>query len=485
MLLAVLISCNEVNKDTNANIDTDSQIIDTGSDKSTDTSTDTDITGDNQGEIKKITDFPQLADMQTEANKIEIYYKPAKQAYKQIIEDEGQIKEIMSLLFEGEFEDVGQYPPPGGYTRLTVTQGDKEFVITDCMEYENSIYQMRNGRLDNKIREIVFTYADLFENVTTVNSFEKTHQKSNYYYEPLILGTYLGDNVPRSNSTGFYKDFDFGWYYQVIKSYEELTTLVENPENVDEDVFSDCCILLISYYETTTSRYLIEGFKNLTYNKEEKKLSITADGFTNGNVGEAESVYNIYLAIPKTDSVYNQLIELDYGILDFNINEYSGYESYTYKADSEALTAGTVCVFDNLSGLEKYLNELDIEMKAPFKYYTEYETDYFFVVAYTNKCSFCSKYIGYKNLFTDGQSLYITLQKRDKHSGSCFGENMALNIICVNKYENGQESIYKELSQSPDIVVLVEEIATNHLTEYSLIEKSEYHRYNDGFFLEQ
>ncbi|MBQ4509253.1 MAG: hypothetical protein II984_00875 [Clostridia bacterium] len=62
---------------------------------------------------------------------------------------------------------------------------------------------------------------------------------------------------------------------------------------------------------------------------------------------------------------------------------------------------------------------------------------------------------------------------------------MALNIICVKKYENGQESIYKELSQSPDIVVLVEEIATNHLTEYSLIEKSEYHRYNDGFFLEQ
>lgn len=336
---------------------------------------------------------------------------------------------------------------------------------------------------------------DLMYLQPTINNFEIDSEKTTYYYEPLVLGAYTGDKVPSSDGNIRYAgpDFDFGWYYYVIKSYDELQGIVKSPENVDPSIFDTCYILLASYYDRTTSKYQVMGFRDLTFNDESKELEITADGVYSEIVGEAEWVYNLYFAIPSSSAIYKRLTDFTYGELSFKFNKTAQKASgYVYGSSGlYGVENGSTWLFNDINELENKLMELDPSLKSPDFVTDENKKEdeelllpgeneqtkksYVLLLTYRDRCNCINELLGYDSLRIENGIAYITLKTLDSHNEECTQSEPRLWASYIEADLIPRDGI--------KIVIEVEKQARECYTSYSLLEKSEFYKY-DHFYIE-
>ena len=327
----------------------------------------------------------------------------------------------------------------------------------------------------------------------TINNFQIDSEKTNIYYEPLVLGVYQGRDVPSSNGNILYEtNFDFGWYYLVIKSYEELEAIVEKPENVNPNIFEECYILLVSYYDRTTSKYQILGFRDLIFNEESKELCITADGVYSGIVGEAVWVYNLYLSVPKSTDAHIDISALTHGNMSFNFNKTSqvAHDYVTNSTGLQGVENGSTWLFDSDIDLENKLVELDPSFKIPPSIEDEEEElllpvnpeeeqikkKYAFLLTYRGICNcYLGELLGYDDLYVEDDIAYITLKALDKHTENCSVKEPKLWVACIET-----DILF---CKGIKIVVKTEKQLVSYYTSYSQVEKSEFFRY-DHFYIE-
>lgn len=107
--------------------------------------------------IERITDIGFYADMQRQADKIDVDYDNATQAgFKFSITDENEIEEIMDIIFSETLNDLGkQAYPPMGNTHITIYQGEKAYGMSvRFITFNNRLYAFSTSNLSDKIFEL-------------------------------------------------------------------------------------------------------------------------------------------------------------------------------------------------------------------------------------------------------------------------------------------------------------------------------------------
>ena len=103
----------------------------------------------------KIMDFPGYENLPTTADKIEIYYQSAVEAFECVVENEEEIDILMDLILESEYEYQGIYLAPGGRYKFTLVCGNTKYVVSEFIRYSGKYYVNNNYVLKEKIREIL------------------------------------------------------------------------------------------------------------------------------------------------------------------------------------------------------------------------------------------------------------------------------------------------------------------------------------------
>ena len=429
ILLAMLASCNINPPDTDTEEGTDSQIIDTSTDNQ-------------QKNIETITDFPALAGMQENAEKIKITYY-VKGEYKELtVTNEQDISSIMKSLLECEIKEVGKEIPPGsGYFRLDITSGGKEFIISQCMLYGESYYELL-GDIGEVLDNLVFPPNEYVVNGWP-NSMNTTRIDKRAYYEPIKLGSYIGESVPSDENNGH--GFNNGLYYEVVGDYEKAITLFSDTSAINEQLFEDYYIFVIGMHIETGLPYDVFGFYDLYFDYDLGIAKIQFDGRSGFDVTEACSVHNYYLKIPKGDYYRYVWQERSTGKLDWNFNEdeYHDYWS-SYEITAEhTLENGTSFILTTAEEIKELGDYYGI------KTLSHWNKDNYLLLVYMNyPCYSC--FVGFKDFHTDGENVYVTIEKNGcEYSHS---EKYALIGIEIPK---GKVPI--EIQPCSRVIVLIEQ----------------------------
>jgi len=439
MLLLVLISCgNEVDTDTET--DTDSQIIDTSTDNQ-------------QKNIETITDFPALAVMQENAEKIKITYYVKGEYKKLTVTNEQDISSIMKSLLECEIKEVGKEIPPGsGYFRLDITSSGKEFIVSQCMLYSGSYYEIR-GDIDEVLENLVFPPNEYIANGCQ-NSLNTTRIDMHKYYEPISLGGYIGTSVPSEENNGH--DFEEGLYYEVIGDYEKALTLFTDTSALDEKLFEDYFIFAMGIHIATGLPYDIYGFYNLYFDGYLDVAKISLDGKDGFNVTEACSVHSFYIKVPKTDSYRYTWLEKNTGKIDwdFNTDEYYDMWSRFEVTEPIPVSEGTSWVLSSREQVAEFAEYYGIKLSLWDQLVIDNDS-YIVVVCMKNWCYGC--FVGFKDFHSDGENVYLTYEKN-----SC-SANHEDNELSLMYFTVSKSNIATAISQNPTVNVLVEENAKKHI----------------------
>ncbi len=428
MLLTMLISCKD-EKDTDTNTDTDSQITDTGTDSK-------------QKKIEKITDFPELENMQRTANKIELNYTLDESFYERTIEDEAEIEALMSLIFESTFENAEEI---SGSYRLTITQEDKEFIVCECMEYNGIYYQMK-GSINDEIEFYAIPVKEYLKG--TPNKLDATYKDIKEYYEPISLGGYIGTSVPSEENNGH--DFEEGLYYEVIGDYEKALTLFTDTSALDEKLFEDYFIFAMGIHIATGLPYDIYGFYNLYFDDYLDVAKISLDGKDGFDVTEACSVHNFYIKVPKTDSYRYTWLEKNTGKIDWDFNTDEYYDMWSRFETNTPITVseGTSWVLSSREQVVEFAEYYGIKLSM-WDQIVINDSSYIVVVCMKNWCYGC--FVGFKNFHSDGENAYITYEKN-----GC-SANHEDNELSLMYFTVSKSNIATVISQNPTVKVLVEE----------------------------
>lgn len=108
-------------------------------------------------DIEHITDIEFYADMQKQADKIDVVFDNGTQErFKFFITDENDIEEIMGFIFSDTLLDLGkQHQPPGGNTYITIHQGEKAYSLSVFfITVNNTLYTFSTRDLANKIYDL-------------------------------------------------------------------------------------------------------------------------------------------------------------------------------------------------------------------------------------------------------------------------------------------------------------------------------------------
>lgn len=427
MLLLVLISCNEADKK-DTSTDTDSQIIDTGTDNQ-------------QKKIEKITDFPNLTGLEQNAEKIEITYLAGGEYRQLTVTEEQSLSIIMKSIFESEIKNVGELIPPGADSfRLDIVSGGSEYVVSECMLYNGSYYEIF-GNIDKALENALFPPNEYIVNGCQ-NSLNTTKIDTHKYYEPIKLGNYIGESVPSEENNGH--DFREGLYYEAVWDYEKALTLFSDTSALSEKLFEDYYIFVIGMHIATGLPYDVYGFYDLYFDGDLGVAKISFDGKDGFGVTEACSVHNFYLKIPKSDHRYTWL-DRSTGKLDwkFNTEEYFDYYA-TYKANTDyAINEGTAWLLTSKEEINEFGNYYGIPSLSNFKN----ESSYLLLVYMRVPCFNCLA--GFKDLHIDTDSAYITVEKNEAE--------------CINASEYyfvgikiSKTAAPNKISPSPEVAVLIE-----------------------------
>ena len=144
-------------------------------------------------EIIYITDVKRFADMQQQADKIDVDFENGTQkGFQFTITDEKEIDEIMSIIFSDtllKYDDDAL--PPGFNTRITIYQGEKSYTLNVSFISENGkLYSFSTNNLKDKIT-VLATASGAFgdEHKLTVQD------PTGYIIEPLQETYRAGEKV--------------------------------------------------------------------------------------------------------------------------------------------------------------------------------------------------------------------------------------------------------------------------------------------------
>lgn len=404
ILLFVLASCN----DTNGSTDTNSQIIDTSSDI---LSSDTDNT---EVKIEKITDFPEFANMRKDADQIIITYTPNGMFTEMVITDKESINNIMEKVHESTFKNVGDKIPTGGDTfRLDIKDGENNFVVCECILYNGSYYEFRGTDIEEALENAMYPPNKYIENGCE-NPVSPTKVDINEYYRQLRLGNYIGDNIPSGSNNGY--NFEIGLYYDVILNHSEASLSFSNTTELNSRFFENYYILAIGIYISTGMPYDIYGFYDMYYDFNSQVVRISLEGRDGFEKTDAYSIHNYFLKIPKgniTDEFWKDKqsgkLEWSFHTGDY-IDTYNSYSS-DKKVDVKELTAWSLTSKEEINEFGSYYGISPLEN-------WKREDTYLIVIYMKDPCSAC--FVGFKDLHTNGESVYITAERSDynhNHSG--------------------------------------------------------------------
>lgn len=105
-------------------------------------------------EIIYITDVERYADMQQQADKIDVDFENGTQkGFQFTITDEDDIDEIMSIIFSDTLlKYADDTLPPGFNTKITIYQGEKSYTVNVSFISENGkLYSFSTNNLKDKI----------------------------------------------------------------------------------------------------------------------------------------------------------------------------------------------------------------------------------------------------------------------------------------------------------------------------------------------
>ena len=404
ILLFVLASCN----DTSGSTDTNSQIIDTSSDI---LSSDTDKT---EVKIEKITDFPEFSSMRKDADQIIITYTPNGMFTEMVITDKESINNIMEKVHESTFKNVGDKIPTGGDTfRLDIKDGENNFVVCECILYNGSYYEFRGTDIELALENAMYPPNKYIENGCE-NPVSPTKVDINEYYRQLRLGNYIGDNVPSTSNNGH--DFEIGLYYDIILNHQEAALSFSDTREINSRFFENYYILVISAHLSNGFPYDVYGFYDMYYDYDSQVIRISFEGKDGFDVSEACSVTNYFLKIPKNDNTdefwkgkQSGKLEWSFHTRDY-IDTYNSYAS-NKKVDVKGLTAWSLTSKEEINEFGSYYGISPLEN-------WKREDTYLIVIYMKDPCSAC--FVGFKDLHTNGESVYITAERSDynhNHSG--------------------------------------------------------------------
>ncbi len=107
-------------------------------------------------EIKTLADFERFEDMTKQTEKIEVCFdNNTGVPFYFTISEQGEIDEIMELIFSSELKNAGREPSAGDNTSLTIFQGESKYVVDFRVNKEGrNYYFFQTADLQNKIREL-------------------------------------------------------------------------------------------------------------------------------------------------------------------------------------------------------------------------------------------------------------------------------------------------------------------------------------------
>ncbi len=429
ILLFMLASCGNVSVDTDT--ETDSQIIDT----------DTDI---EEAKIEKITDFPDLAELNLTADRIDITIN-ANGAYQQYsITDKANILDIMECIYDVTFVNVGKEIPLGAQSyRFDIYDGDNSFVVTECMLYNGDYYEIR-GNVEQTLKRILNPFDEYLQ-TGVQNNVNPTFIDVKKYYEKLSVGDYIGENIPSYANDS--SSFEYGYYYEIISDYETAQKCLSNISAIKKSYFNDYYIFVIGIRLSSSLPYDLYGFYYLDYDWDNNVAKISFDGKADLNVSTAESVYNFYFKVPKDKYLDKYWLGRETGKLDWDFNvEGEHIESYhTYKPEkSVTVKEGTSWFLGSQQEINKFGRYYGISQLSSWKR----EDSYLLVIYMKKPCANC--FLGFKDMHTDGKSVYITAEETD-YNHSHINNDRVFVVIEVFK----SETLYP-LKSMTNLVVLYE-----------------------------
>ena len=118
--------------------------------------------------ISSITDIERFADMQQQADKIDVDFENGRQyGFQFTITDEGEIEEIMNIIFSNTLSKYadGELQPPGYNTVIKIYQGEKSYTLNvSFISANGKLYSFTTSKLADKITELA-TAAGAFESL--------------------------------------------------------------------------------------------------------------------------------------------------------------------------------------------------------------------------------------------------------------------------------------------------------------------------------
>lgn len=301
------------------------------------------------------------------------------------------------------------------------------------------------------------TSADIQQNPLkiTINTLEPTSKNSISLLNRYDLGAYLGNEIPSAKNNTSFSD---GEYYKLIKSYEELSLLVENTSPLPQNAFEEHYVLAIGVFYSSAPSYLTYAYGDLRYEPHASQLRITEYVEYSKKILETlpeAFYYNTYLLVNKNSFYLREYFEkIDTGTLisiKENIKFYSAPETVLLNSSGiNELEIGSTFIFDfykhddGRDMFEKYGVELADE-SWPYNC----ETDFVYIAIYARHCK---HHIGYDDIHITDGAIYVTL-KTLEHDQECTKLEPTIKLIAISE----SKLLQKELNESTEIKILVEE----------------------------
>ena len=254
---------------------------------------------------------------------------------------------------------------------------------------------------------------------------------------------YLGTDFPS----------EYGEYYKVVKSYDKLKGLVSNVDSIDSSIFDDNYVVILKqHYSNIGHGGVYIGFRSAKLFKDNP--SITWDYIFYSDRLYPESIVELdrfsYIIVPK-DCVS---FEEDGTVKELKIvMDRRNYYNFSYSSIPDEKKnkndAGKAWMLKNENDIKALKKQYSLELN-PSEYDFE---DSCYLAVYSEFFNY-SDNMGFKDFYTDGVNVFITLEKIGKFEIADYEKTPVIYIVEIPKE-------------------IVEYEITGDIIPYYLIEKTE------------
>lgn len=142
-------------------------------------------------DISSITDIERYADMQRQADKIDVdFNNGTREGFRFSVRDENDIEEIMEIILSDTLLDLGkQLQPPGFNTGITIYQGEKSYAMNvSFFPVNGKLYSFSTTKLKDKITELAIAQGALDIEVGVIYKVINLQDIGNLNDEKIAVG---------------------------------------------------------------------------------------------------------------------------------------------------------------------------------------------------------------------------------------------------------------------------------------------------------